>query len=1147
MNRVFLLSCVLLASSSVSLHAQSIFGAIVGTVKDASGALVNRARVTITNIDENTSRFFDTNEKGSYEALNLKPGHYTATVASPGFQESTKSDIALDARQTSRIDFSLEIGTQTQTVNVEGQAGVVASESDAIASSYGSEKLTTLPANFRASTSTTPYPLLTTLPGVQLDSGNDTYLSIQGGLPNQSELSIDGISAQSVRQNRPLIEAFPSTEGIAEIKVQGVGNTAEYSSAGDITTVSKSGTNVFHGAAAWYYQNADFDAIPYGSNSKPAKDVNNYSFAAGGPVLLPKLYNGRNRTFFFADFEGLRYPRSSTFQNFVATALEKTGNFSKEAGTILDPTTGKAFPGNIIPASRISSISQTLQKTFFPDPNNGDANVAHSNNYNTNKASDIQSKQFDLRGDQYFGSKQSVFARFSLKNASRLSPNNLLQPDVNQTQENRSLVVSHNYAIKPNLLNEFRLGYTTDSPGATSSFNGPAFQNSLGFNGLPSTPFNGITNISFNNLTNLDVGRLDGTELYRTFVINNNVTWTLGAHTLKTGFDIRWMRSKTTLGFNGSDNYGNANFTGTFTGNEYADYLLGLPNDTSYGDVQHDNDGFSQRYQAFAQDSWRFNQKLTLEYGVRWDYNPPFHDQFGYVGNFDPSVAKTGKVIYPAGFGNLLAPAFLQAVNACPGTPNLPAAGPGLPGVPCTPFVTNKDAGLPLGLRKEHQFNFFPRFGFAYRPFSDGNTVVRGGFGIYDAPLLGAVLYSLTGTAQTDVRTFNNVGPTGAPIFAFPNTRTGGTGVSADSYGTSYFGTANAINLKNPYMIQWNLSFDRNIGFDTGLRISYIGSHSVNLGWSQNYNQSAYSTTFYAQQPLTSRPFPYWGRVENRDSGGTAFYHSLQTELNRRFHNGLTFTGAYTLAKNISDIGGPNPSSFGGETGGGRNLDAFNRAGSRGDVYGTRRYRFISTALYDLPVGHGRAYLGGANRIANALIVGWQLSTIFLAQSGPYETPYFNGGDPSGTGSGTYRSQRPDRIGDSTPSNQSRDNWINGSAFTCPGQAPSTGRFTCKIGLNPKTDLAPIGRFGNSGVGIVEGPGTVSLSAGLGKAFAIHERLNVRISASFTNILNHTNLADPILNLGNANFGKITSAVSTSFAGDFGGARTGQVGVRIEF
>jgi len=1144
LKKLLLSLCLFSLFTSGTLSAQSIFGSLVGNVKDPSGAVVREAAVTITNVGENSTRAVRTDSNGNYETLNLKPGEYSITVRQQGFDEAVKGNIVLSARQTSRIDFTLTLGSQKQVVSVEADAGVIASETDAIASSYGSEKISSLPANFRASTSTTPYPLLTTLPGVQADSGATPQLSIQGGQPNQAELSIDGISAQSVRQNRPLIEIFPSVEAIAEIKVQGVGNSAEYGSAGDITTISKSGTNTYHGSAVWNYQNADFDSIPFGSTTKPAKEVNNYAFSLGGPATIPHVYRGKDKTFFFFDYEGLMYPRTSTFQNYVPTTFLKTGDFSKEKGTVLDPTNLKPFAGNIIPVSRINPISKKIQDAFFPDPNNGDTNVAHSNNWNTNKAADIQSKQLDVRGDHYFTSTQSVFARFSLKNATSLNPNNLLQPSVDGTQQNRSLVASYNFAIRPNLLNEFRAGYTTDSPGSASSFDGKAFQQSLGFVGLPSTPFNGITGVSFNNYTGIGAGRLDGTELYRTFVMNDNLTWTRGAHTFKGGFDFRFMRTKTTLGFVGSDNYGNANFTGTFSGNEYADFLLGAPHDTSYGDVQHDNDGYSNRYQAYIQDSWRFSQKLTLEYGVRWDYNPPFHDQFGYIGNFDPTVAKTGRVIYPEGYGSLLAPALLLSVNACPGTPNLPAGtAAGLPGVPCTPFVTNTAAGLGSGLRQAHKYDFFPRFGFAYRPMGDGNTVVRGGFGIYNAPLLGAVLYSLTGTAQTDVRTFDNTGSNGQPTFYWPNTHTTSTGVSTSSYGSAYFGTANAIDLKNPYMMQWNMSVDHNIGGNTAIRISYIGSHSVNLGWSQNYNQSTYSNQFYVLQPLSSRPFPYWGRVENRDSGGTAFYHSMQLEANRRYKNGLTFTGAYTWAKNISDVGGPNPTSFAGETGGGRILDSYDRSANRGDVYGTRRHRLIATALYDLPFGKGRQFASGSGRMMDALIGGWQLSVIMSAQTGAYLTPYFSGADPSGTGSGNSRNQRPDWVGNAVPTNQSASSYFLASAFACPGQPVSTGSFKCTVGANPATDLAPIGRFGNAGVGILEGPGLVNTSMGFAKSFSIFERMKVRVNASFTNIFDRINYSDPNLNLKSAAFGTITSAVRT----EFGGARTGQVGARIEF
>ena len=272
-------------------------------------------------------------------------------------------------------------------------------------------------------------------------------------------------------------------------------------------------------------------------------------------------------------------------------------------------------------------------------------------------------------------------------------------------------------------------------------------------------------------------------------------------------------------------------------------------------------------------------------------------------------------------------------------------------------------------------------------------------------------------------------------------------------------------------------------------------------------------------------------------------------EANRRYQNGLTFTGAYTLASNISDNGGPNPQSFGGETGNGRIMDAYNRAGNRGEVYGTRRHRFISTAVYELPVGKGRTYMSGMNPVANAFFGGWRISTIFLAQSGDYETPYFNSGagDPSGTGSGFYRNQRPDVVSgvNAIATNQSAGDWFNRSAFVCPGQAVGPNQFNCDVGLGAANSPAPIGRFGNAGVGTLLGPKEITLSAGLGKSFPIGERVAVKIEGTFTNILNHTNLADPNTNLTSSAFGTITHSIGA--AQEFGGNRTGQVGVRIEF
>ncbi len=1125
-------------------QAQSTFGSIVGNVKDPAGAAVAGAVVTIRNQAENTSRQVLADHEGNYEALNLKPSTYSVKVSHPGFQAAQFNEVTLLARQSVRVDALLTVGAVEQSVTVEATAGVIASETSTVASSYGSERIISLPTNLRASGSTSPFYTIQTLPGVQSDNGG--ALSIQGSLPNQTESTIDGITAQRVRGNTPLVEVYPSTENIAEMRVQGVGNNAEYGAAGDITTITKSGTNQYHGSAAWYYQNAELDSNSYGSNSKPQKEVNNYSFAVGGPATIPGVYKGKDRTFFFADFEQLIYPRTSITQNYVPTDAMKKGDFTNEPGTLLDPATGKPLGGRILPAASISPIANKILSTFYPTPNTGDLTVSHDTNYVVNKGSDINSKQFDIRGDHYLSSKQSVFGRFSLKNSTNLSPNDLLMPTTSNGLNDRSLAISYNYAISAHILNEFRLGYSTESPNSNFSFDGKAFEKSLGFNGLPGTPFNGLPDINFDNLTGMGVGRVQSADVYRTFQVNNNTTWIFGRHSVKLGVDIRWLRSKTALGFIDADNFGSFYFTGAFSKNEFADFLYGLPSNTNYGNVQMDNDGRARQYHSYIQDTFRVSPKLTLEYGIRWDYQPPFTDAAGNIGNFDRSIAKTGAVIYPSSpqAASLLAPGLELAVNACPGTPNLPGPGPGLPGVPCTPFKTASAAGLPEGLRNDYQFNFAPRFGFAYRPFSNANTVVRGGFGTFWSPVLGAAFYSLTGTSGTDVREFNNIGADGQPIFRWPDAHSISSGVTASDYGTAYFGTANSIQFKNPVMYQWNFSIDRNIGFNTGLRLSYIGEHSVHLAFSPNLNQSANSTAYFALQPLTSRPFPYWGRIESRDTGATARYHALQIEANRRFQGGLTFTTAYTWAKNLNDMGGPNPTGFGGETGNGRILNSYDRASNMGNDYGTRRHRFIGTAVYELPVGKGRKFMNHANALTDGILGGWRLSSILLLQTGPHMTPYFGGGDPSGSGTGFYRNQRPDRVASGSVSNPTVAQWVDRSAFVCPGQtAGSATQYNCSIGINPASDPAPIGRFGNAGVGILEGPGTVNLSMGFGKTFAIKERLKIKIEGSFTNLPDHTNYADPILNLTNSSFGKVTAERGA----EFGGHRTGQVGTRIEF
>jgi hypothetical protein len=1127
------------AFSLPALRAQSTFGTILGTVTDHSGAVVPHARVKATSTDENTSRDVVTNANGDFEFVNTKAGHYKVEVSAAGFQDFTATELVLEARQTLRIDVSLNVGQVSASVNVEATAGVITTDTQTIQSTMDSEELLTMPGNTRASGSTSPYALIAALPGVQPDdSGN---FSIQGGIQSMSQFSLDGISITNVGGNQPLNQAFPSLESIAEIKVQGVGNNAEFSAVGDVTTVSKSGTNVFHGDAFWYSQNRALDAIAFGQQTKPQLIGNDFGVTMGGPVLIPRLYNGKNKTFFFGTFEGFRFPRGETIQDEVPTQAMRSGNYAGTGITVKDPTTGVPFPNDQIPANRISSVAQGFL-ALYPLPNAGNLNTVHAANYIDNRNDSIDSNQFDARIDHYITSSMSVFGRFTWKNIDSDNPQQLLVPSENLTDNYKLLAISWNWTIRPNLINEFRFGFTLNPGSQTLPFNGASFTNALGLVGVgPSFPFNGLPDVAIDGYQELNTDRGNTVSANNTYQWNNNTTWNLGRHTVKFGFDIRKIKAISALSFLSGDNYGYYDFTGAFSGDPFADFLLGIPDNTSIDDVKHDNYGLSMQYGVYAQDSFRVTPRLTLEYGLRWEYHPAYTDEFGNIGNFNPSVARSGLVVYPDGAESTLAPTYLQSFDACP-TLNS-TAGPSANGAPCTPVFDASHANLPQGLRTAPQ-RVVPRFGFAWRPFSNDKTVLRGGFGMYDTPSMGSIYYALTGTLQSNTLTFNNVAPNGGPIFKWPNISPGGSGL-IEPYGTAYFGTANQINWKEPYTMQWNFSIDRDLGFNTGLRVSYIAQGTRDLVWAPDLNQSYYSTTFYASQPLSSRPFPNWGVVNTRAVGANMNYESGQIEVTHRFQHGLTFDSAYTFAKDLADDQGPaQEGSFADENAGGRTMNYYDLGMEYGPVWGTRKNRWITTALYELPFGKGRAFLSNANKFVDAVLGGWHLSNIFLIQSGPYLTPYFSNGDPSGTGSGIIgRPQHPDRVANGSVSNPTAGEWLNPAAFVCPGTPGWTSGDPCTIGDNPATDLAPIGRFGNSGVGVVNGPGTINLNTALGKAFALGERFKFKVEGSFTNILNHVNLADPQLAIDASSFGQITSARGS----DFGGYRTGQVSARLEF
>jgi len=1217
-SRQFLLSKLLMALSLLLVFAlastealpQATQGSITGSVKDTAGAVVPGATVTLTNTDEGTIRTTKSNGVGDYHFQDVKAGTYSVEASAPTFEKWRVTGLALQVRQELRVDVKLSIGAVQQEVQVTGDmVSAIETDSPTISGTLTTDDADNLPVNTRASFSgTSAAGIFSALPGAQAD-GDSTGVSLQGALPYQVDVTVDGVTVKNATGGTYIGDSFPSTESISEIRADGVLANAEYGDPGQIVVTTKGGGNTLHGSGFWYYQDSAFDAIAYTfptTTTKPSVTGNTFGGSVGGPVVFPHMYNGHNKTFFFGAYEGWRHPAQTTINEVVPSTLMKQGDFSKyvepnKSGgnnftAINNPFSGGTY-GTQIPTGSLSQIALSTLKQFYPDPNVGDPTAYTDNdvaNYQANVDNSGHSNQFDVRGDQYFGSNQKflVWGKFTWKDFPITNPEELLVPSYLSVSQNRALKVDTNWSIKPNLINEGGFGYTLYTSGNSDSFNGNAWTTAQGWQGLQNLFYNGIPEMDFNNIQPLNADRLTSLTKSNTYDYSDVLIWNKGSHTIKIGGDIQRLEAITPLGFNGSDNYGTYQFntkgsTGLFTGVDFADFLLGIPDQSFYDVVKQDNDGVSYHYAFYGQDEWRVSQQLTLSYGLRYELHPGYFDKYGDIGNFDPSVALAGKVIYPTGKQDLLAQGFLASANACDPDGVTTTNSAAVNGAPCMQVVGNDAAGYPSGLKMYPKKRFMPRFGFAYRPFGNDKWAIRGGMGLYNINMLGSSFYSLTGTVQAYTQQFTNTynSTSHAIGYQWPQIYAGsGGGASAPAYGSDYFGTANSTNWKDPYTEQWSLSVDHDLGSGYAARISYIGSETHQLVWAPDENTLPFSTTTSAfLAPISSRLFPNWGRINTRATGANNSYHSMQLEASHRLQHGLEYQSGFTWAKNLADNQGPNNTGFAGEGGGARSTSILDRHADFGNVGGTRRLRWNTTVLYDLPVGRGRLLGSNMSRAADLLVGGWRLSSILTLQTGPFLTAYFPSGqgDPSGTGSGMngelgdgtgsydggHRSQHADWVhGVSVnPAGKNRFNWTNSAAFACPGDpnwqpgnACATGNAGASVSNSAGTVLCydceqingviyqvpnPIGRFGNSPVGSVAGPGLFNLSSGLSKTFAITERFKVKAEGTFTNVLNHTNLGDPNLNLSSSSFGLITNSIGS----DFGGARTGQIAVRAEF
>jgi hypothetical protein len=1092
--------------------AQSTFGSIRGVTTDISGAEIPGVAVILRSVDQSATRSAVSDGSGGFVFENVKPGKYSVSAAHAGFAVTNLNGIALEARQDLRVAVTLTVAAEGTSVDVTASTDQINTEDASISDSKNNALITQLPLNNRAST-TSPLGALAVSANVQQDSSG--YIALGGASSSMINFSVDGISTANVRQNGALQDAYPSQEGIAAVKVTAFNNSAEFSQVGDVTFTTRAGTNNFHGSLFEYLQNDVLDADPYGFSGKAPKKFNTFGGSVGGPVVLPHLYNGHGKTFFFLDYEGNRRSTATLQQFLVPSAADRSGNLSD-------------IGGPVIPAAQINPTAKALL-TYLPLPN---AAGSTSYNYENYQAIPSHTDGVDLRVDEQIGGKNSLYARFSRKNISSNVANAFLPDDVDSIH-NRSLLVSDTYTITSKLLNEARYGFTNVTTSVNFPIQGAAALAQLSLTGVDISQHpltHAFPTFNFNAGTGFTpIGRdKAGITQSRTTQFSDNLTWTVGKHTLKGGIDVRHLRYFDLESFApefASDDFGSFTFDPTFTGNAFGDFLEGEPTTLYFAVSSPDVGGTATQYSLFAQDEYQLSSRLTLSYGLRWQVLPSFQEDGGNLANFDQN---TNSIVVPDNLAAYLTQqkitasnvAFQQSFNAC----NLNQTG-----LPCTKYVTASQDGLPSGLRQTYKGNFQPRIAFAYRPFNDTKTVIRGGFGIYTMTNLGPLSFNNSGNPTSNLHVYSNSGTTAAPAIRFPNTAPASVGVV---YGGGGLDQGVDPHFRDPQSNQWSLTVERQLSANNSLRVSYVGMHTYRLSITEDLNQIPASTLAYDTGATsgvyvdTRAPYQNWTTLYSTFNAGESNYKALELEATHHMAKGLYYDANYTLAQNQADNQGDNPGGFAGEVNYGVPIaDRFHIQSDYGNEEGTRRHRVLLTGVYELPFGEGRAFLNRKNLVGR-VVGGWNINTVTLLETGPWLTPSISPSlDQSNTdvvNRGAYA--RPDVVSNAYYKGQSRTAYYNLAAFAAPP--------------------ANAGRFGNAGVGILQGPGTAAVSLGLAKVLPITETVRLRFESTFTNVLNHTNFAPPATQIDNtATFGQLTAATTSENAGN----RTGQLALRLDF
>ncbi len=1105
----------LLVLCAHAAFAQGVTGSITGLVTDPSASVVVGAKVTVKNTATGFSTQTDTNSAGVYNVPSLTAGPYEIRVEAAGFKSHVESSLTVDAARAVRVDVALQVGAVGDSVTVQAEAPLLQPETATVSNQVNKTMLNALPFQLTGALRD-PTSFVRLTPGA---TGGAFGVNIAGGRAFASEVLVDGAPvAYNAATNSP-DQAHPSYDTIAEFKVEAVVPPAEYgrTSGGVVTMITQSGSNDVHGNLTLLLRNNVLDSRRYNARIPDVTRQAEYALSVGGPLSIPKIYSGKNRTFYFGNFTGFR--RINIQQGLTTTVANdamRNGDFSDpRINPIFDPLTASAsgqraqFPGNRIPASRFSSFAKSIQGIIPP------SNVAGllANNFQGVGRFTQPSDSFLVKIDHQISDKNKFSGNVRYQNPRRTHSRGPL-PQVSDgfvdNPQSRNVVLSDDYFIRPNLANRIQAGYTRfGNPTSSSADVGLKVPGAFK-GGFPAITFDGQ---GFGNIANSDF-RYEGDDNYN---LQDAVTWTRGKHNIKFGARLDWFHFNFRPLGNEVGTYTFSQFATSQpnvlnTGNSYASFLLGAVNSASM------SLGFpyglrSRYFGTYFQDDWKLTKKLTMNYGIRWEFQNPWYEVAGRTSQMDTNVPNPG-----AG-GRLGALVFGDKSHR--------------------------------GFQQTYLGGFGPRLGLAYQVAS--KTVIRAGYGMFYAPIIGNNLnfqgyLSSIGISSNDggispVFNIDQGWPAGLvrlPPFIDPTV--------ANNQNTATAFTCAGCSGRLPRTSQWHMNIQRTVK-DILFEASYVGTvaHGITNNAMVQINQvdprylslgrllqtninaaevgaAGFSPPypgFNGSLAQALRPFPQYQSITTYNTPtGNSTYHGFLFKSEKRFSNGMQFLVSYSASKTLTDVafdanGQLSPPQ-----------DQYNRRVEKSLANTDRPQRLVLSYYYELPFGTGKAHLKSGPM--SKVLGGFAIASIHEYQASaplritvPNNLPIFGG------------HLRPNRIGD-------------GAIRIGPGR----GEFQPVNGLSGQTGDLMLDRnafaapspftFGNLGVYLpnVRGFGTRNEDISVMKKHRFMERRQIEFRGDFFNAFNRRNLTAPVTDITNPNFGRITGQ---------GNPRTIQVGFRLDF